>query len=49
MSRSELAFGEVIHQLDDHDAAAVDALAERARGLGADLGTVHETLRAIVL
>jgi hypothetical protein len=47
VARSELAFGEVTHQLDEHDARMIDALAEHARELGTDLGTVHDTLAAI--
>jgi hypothetical protein len=48
VDRSRLAFAEVAHHLDDHAADAVDALAENARDLGADLDTVHDALSAMI-
>ncbi|GHS88004.1 hypothetical protein AGMMS50218_10940 [Actinomycetota bacterium] len=48
VERSATAFGEVEHQLDEHSAAAIDALAEKAGNLRQDLATVSETLTEMV-
>ncbi len=48
VERSATAFGEAQYQLDEHSAAAVDALADRAGNLRQDLSTVSETLTEMV-
>ncbi len=48
VERSATAFGEAEYQLDEHSAAAIDALADRAGNLGQDLAIVSETLTEMV-
>lgn len=48
VSRSEVAFGEVRFQLEDHEATMVQALARRADDLRRDLATTSATLTSMV-
>lgn len=48
VERSEIAFAEVHHQLADHDARMITALAERADDLSKDLATTGSGLGAMV-
>ena len=48
LERSEVAFAEVCFQLGDHDARAIDALADRAAEVHRDLATLAGSVRAMV-
>jgi hypothetical protein len=48
VDRSQLAFAEVEHQLDGHDALAIDALADRSVEIQEDLGTLGRTLSVMI-